>query len=462
MATYDTESAKIKRQRMIADALRASGNEALPASIQTGGRFDAAVSPWQYASKALQTVLGAVNARQADQAEAKLSAQDKAQLAELLQAKAGADRPDDPDGLDEVVPLEKPTTQKERKAQLQAAAIRGQQFGGSAAPYAEEITKRELFPAPYNLSADETRFENNVPVAVGLPKTVPEHEGDRQLINIEDGKGGYKTIKRADWKGEKLYEKPAAANVVANQLSGNALDFAAETYRQTGKLPTGLGRSPQASLKIIQRAAELAAANGDTAQAAVLRQHQQKAAQAALSQLTKQQTMVGAFEKTAMNSLKIAQDLSGKVSRAGVPVFDRWVQAGRKKLAGDPDVASFHAANETFISEYAKIMSGSMGNTVVSDSARQHAREILEPAMTKEQYDGVVGTLKQEMDGRIASFPAQAAELMGMLGATDGTPTPGAAPAAGGPPKIASDEEYDKLPSGTKFIDPEGNERTKP
>lgn len=443
MATYNSELAKIQRQRAIADALRASGNEPMPASIRTGGRFDAPVSGWEHANRALSQILGAYSNRQADKKQEKLDQEDKAVMSSLVDAKRAAEAPDvnqelDPalqsdEGPTRVPDASKPLTKAERQAKMQAAVMRGLEFGGSAGPFAQEITKREILPAeqtPYTLGAnDQRRDKDNKIVAVGEPPQFRESAEDRQLVNIVDAKSpkGYKTIKRADWNGEQLYEKPNQSAVTANLLTGNGLDLAAEQYRQTGKIPPGLGRSPQAVMKIIDRAMELASSQGDTAQIAVLRQSKQKAAQSALTQLTKQQTAVGSFEKTARNSLKIAQDLSNKVNRAGVPVFDRWIQAGKKKVLGDPDTASFHAANETFVTEYAKIMSGSMGNTVTSDSAREHARDLLSPAYTKEEYDAVVATLVKEMEGRLASFPAQAAELMGMLSATDENPQGGAA-----------------------------------
>jgi hypothetical protein len=205
-------------------------------------------------------------------------------------------------------------------------------------------------------------------------------------------------------------------------------------------------------MKIMQRAMEMARASGDTAEQAALRMQYNKAGQGALLQLTKQQQMVGNFEKTAVKNADLALQLSNKVNRTGVPVINRWVNAGRKKLMGDVEVAQFHAANETFVNEYAKIMSGSMGNTPVSDQMRQHAHELLETAMTQEQYAGVITTLKQEMKNRMDSFPEQIAELSAQLSGTGAMP--GAA-ATQSPPK-------NNLPSKnakgwTLMEDPQGN-----
>lgn len=415
MSNYDTQAASIKRRRAIADALRASGNESLPASIQTSGRFDAPVSGWQYANKALQQVLSAYQNRQADKDEKKLSQDDAAELANVVAAKRLADTQENQapaaagDDLAEVPTLPKVNG----KAALQAAALRGQQYGGQAGDVSGEILKRELFPTEdkeHVLGYGDVLYDKkNRPIAAGQDRPVAETEGDRALVNIVDpkSKDGFRTIRRADFKtGDQEWQKPTAGSTIAEQMTGPGLDLAAQRYRQTGILPTGMGRSPQTAMKLINRAAELAAADGDTSAVAALRMQFNKAGQTALGQLTKQQQMVGAFEKTAKANLNLARSLGAKVDRTGVPIVNAWINAGRKAVTGNADLAKFNAANETFASEYAKIMSGSMGSTAVSDQARTHAREMINTAMSAEAYNGVLDTLNTEMNNRIASFPA--------------------------------------------------------
>jgi len=182
------------------------------------------------------------------------------------------------------------------------------------------------------------------------------------------------------------YLSPSGARITVSNapagssLSPEAIDAAAASYRLTGVLPAlGMG-GIGVRTAILNRAAQLASADGSNAQAEAINKIANKSNQVALSQLEKQATMVGAFEKTAKDNANLALSLSDKVDRTGIPVFDKWVQAGQKSVAGNSDVASFHAANETFINEYAKIMSGSMGNNPVSDAARANAHEILSHA----------------------------------------------------------------------------------
>ena len=59
--------------------------------------------------------------------------------------------------------------------------------------------------------------------------------------------------------------------------------------------------------------------------------------------------------------------------------------------SNDPEIKK--SAQNSFVNEYAKIMSGSMGSTPVSDSTREHAHEMLNLARKKGQYDEVMDIL---------------------------------------------------------------------
>jgi hypothetical protein len=196
--------------------------------------------------------------------------------------------------------------------------------------------------------------------------------------------------------------KTNAENIDAGFTPG-AIDNAAARYNADGTLPPmGMGKTGAAGRQsILNRAAEIAGVSGADQRTT---QMQYKASAQALNQITKQQTMVSAFEKNFSKNADMALGLSDKVDRTGVPIVNKWLQAGQKSITGNPEVSQFHAANQTVINEYAKIMSGSMGNTAVSDSARNRAESLLSTAHTPEQYRAVMSTLKQETGNRMAGF----------------------------------------------------------
>lgn len=200
-------------------------------------------------------------------------------------------------------------------------------------------------------------------------------------------------------------------------ISPDAIDAAARRYRIDGTIPAlGMGKSAAAMrAQILNKASELDKAEGIGGNDARTNQITGKAQTASVAALNKQKTMVGSFEKNALANADMALQLSGTVDRTGVPLLNRVIQSGQTNITGNPDLAKFHAANETFVNEYAKVMSGSMGNTPVSDSARTHAHSILSTAQTPQQYAETMATLKQEMANRMNAFDDESNSLTNSL-----------------------------------------------
>jgi hypothetical protein len=192
----------------------------------------------------------------------------------------------------------------------------------------------------------------------------------------------------------------------AGRLTEGAVELGAEEFLLTGKMPS-VGRGKEAAISraaILNKAYEIAKGRNQTGKNVSLNRQIVVANMAAARQLEKQKAMVSAFERNAVFNADIALKASETVDRTGVPVFNSWLNAGRKSVLGNKEVAKFHAANETFVNEYAKIMSGSMGNTQVSDALRASTNEILGTKMTVEQYKEVVGLMKMEMKNRMKGF----------------------------------------------------------
>jgi hypothetical protein len=133
------------------------------------------------------------------------------------------------------------------------------------------------------------------------------------------------------------------------------------------------------------------------------------------------------FAKTTDKNLAIVEKLSDKVDRTGVPVINRWLVAGKKSIAGDPDVAAFNGAVRTAINEYAKVTSSVSGAGVTSDTARKEIEDILNMAQTPEQTKAVVALLRSEMTNRKEGFEEQIKETTAALRTRpvrDGLPAP--------------------------------------
>lgn len=259
--------------------------------------------------------------------------------------------------------------------------------------------------------------------------SMKEYERAQVAEKIEDNKRADLELEQKKKKDEAdiryqnarlaaLRENRTPSPDASTEITDEAIEEAAARYNIDGTFPPNIGRGKQGavlSAKILSRAAELAKADGKNPEDSRVTQLTNKASAQALGQITKQEQMVGAFEKNALKNLDIAVQASKDVDRTGVPALNRWILAGKKSLAGDAAVAKFHAANTTFVNEYAKIMSGSMGNTVVSDSLRRETETLLATKDTPEQYEAVTNLMKQEMANRMKGFAEQKAELTGSM-----------------------------------------------
>lgn len=209
----------------------------------------------------------------------------------------------------------------------------------------------------------------------------------------------------------------AKAKVWAQQAAiGEIAPEAVNYVVQNQQTPPGFSRNPAAVGKLWMLAHQQNLANGNDVAAAYAHAQANKAMVPALAAISKQQNMLGAFEANAEKNAQMALDFSGKVDRTGTPLFNRWLQSGRTALTGDVDASNFQAANNTFVAEYAKIMSGSMGNQATTDAASKHAQDMLNTAMTKEQYAGVVATLRQEMHNRMSTLESQRQSMLQSMG----------------------------------------------
>ena len=285
----------------------------------------------------------------------------------------------------------------------------------------QQVAQFAAPPAPIKVGAGESLVAPNVQGTAVTPLyTAPQSAAQEETA-------------RHNREMERLAGQRITAGASAGSLlSDEGMDLAAQEYLNTGKLPSGMGRGAAGTnARIISRSAELARANGNDAQAAALNRAAFKSAQTGLTALTKQRTLVGAFERTALKNLEIAVDESSKVDRTGVPAINRWLLAGKKSLSGDVEVGRFNAALTSALNEYAKVLSGATGAAGISDAARKEAEELLSTANTPEQVTGIVEIMKREMANREAGFAEQEAQLKETM---SGRPAVGVAPAERGAP----------------------------
>lgn len=208
-------------------------------------------------------------------------------------------------------------------------------------------------------------------------------------------------------------------------MSAAAIDNAARRYNLTGQIPASLGRKGEVQRAILSRAAQFA--NGTDTGDQIANQAGRAADVAALKKLEGSSANILSFERTALRNGALALRLSARNDNGGVPIFNSWINAGRR-ATGDVNISSFDAAVETFANEYAKVTTSATGGGVTSDSAREHARSLINTAQTPDQFIGVIQTLAEDMRNRRRGLESQRQEIMNRIAGPKSQP---AAPSSG-------------------------------
>lgn len=207
--------------------------------------------------------------------------------------------------------------------------------------------------------------------------------------------------------------KESATDGVEGNFTDAAIDAAAARYNLDGTLPPmGMGKAGALGRsRILNRAAEVAGADGASPEEQRIAQIGNKGNTAALSKLQQQQTMVGAFERNFVKNADIVEEYSKKVDRTGVPILNKWINAGKRNVGGDADLAAFDVGIKAVSNEYAKIISGSMGNTATAQGEIAKVSALLAAAQTPEQVTSVVNLMRRETQNRMKGFEEEKAAL---------------------------------------------------
>jgi hypothetical protein len=237
-------------------------------------------------------------------------------------------------------------------------------------------------------------------IPVVPPRSAPMSEMDRKIAYLRAHKVPEDKITQMVMGGN--------AGAPENSLTpdGQALLASAMSHGYTLPIPNmGMGAAGTAAkMKAVNDLAAQFVAQGIDPNDAVSAMIQGKTATGGLQALQKTAAGVRGWEASAQNQAKIALELSNKVSRTGIPVFNKWLLAGRKSIEGDVDVQKFANASDTFAEEYAKVIGA--GNAAATDSARAQAHSMINTAQTGPQYAGVVQLMQREMQQRNAGLAA--------------------------------------------------------
>ncbi len=202
-------------------------------------------------------------------------------------------------------------------------------------------------------------------------------------------------------------------NIVINNAKGgggptldaDGIDYVAQKYRETGVMPPlGMGKAAAGMRSaIIQRAAEMAKADGKGAAGDVATAADTKATTAGMANLGKMRASVEQAEGNASKEADLVLSLVDKGGLPGGPsALGKWVQGARTGVFNDPDASKFQTAVESLKNEYVKVLStqGGMSGGQSSDAARREADQYINPRLSKAQIKGNIEIMRQSMKNR--------------------------------------------------------------
>jgi len=265
------------------------------------------------------------------------------------------------------------------------------------------------------------------------------------------------------------------AHVVATSKGGDpassgedaaTIDFYGQKVAAGGDMPPlGMGKAAAALRKaILTKAAQIQMGQGMTGADSNLLHADTKSAGIALTALQKTRNSLDPYLATFDGASAQVRQLAPAGVGGSIPVFNRWIQAGRKSIKGDPAVAKFDVAINAVANENAKIMSGASGGAVSSDSARHEAMSLINNAQNLDQLNGVLDQMHTDTQIRVKSLDDKQAQLRGIIAGKPQTSGHAAAPQPahqGGVVHVQTRAQAMALPSGTKFAGPDGRVWTK-
>jgi hypothetical protein len=221
--------------------------------------------------------------------------------------------------------------------------------------------------------------------------------------------------------------KKAAAgrSVMTNQLAGpandDALNFAADNYRKTGKLPGGFNRSPATTAAIMARAAEQdkqAGGEGIAANKANLDAYSKS-----LDKLQTNFQQTQAFEGTALRNMDRLQQTLKDIPDLGVRFANVPARQITAKMIGTDGMARFKTDLQTVQTEAAKVLNSSTGTGNLTDSARHELQDIIDGNAPISAIMASMGELRIDMNNRTQSYQSEITDLQNRIKNVGGTAT---------------------------------------
>jgi hypothetical protein len=177
---------------------------------------------------------------------------------------------------------------------------------------------------------------------------------------------------------------------------------------------TGLARGGGGTKMILQvenRVPALAEESGLTPEAGVANRAGMAAQTKALADRTKFVAASNQFVKNMSSQADLVEKYMTKGTAGGVPALNKWIQAGRQQVAGDPDVSALDTALRGLAREHQRIVTGVTSNAQLHAAAQQTADELLNKNQTAAQMAATIKVMREEADNAVKAGRDEVAEM---------------------------------------------------
>lgn len=230
-----------------------------------------------------------------------------------------------------------------------------------------------------------------------------------EVANIRANAAAKRQDEKIKADAAKIEQKFKLKEKDSPELTPDAIKAAAARYLVDGTMPSlGFGhRGATNRALVLNGAAEMSKARGDSPTEQRVSQLSNVANKSALQQLVKSEAMVGAFEENFRSNVDIAKEYIAKVGNTDMPLLNKGVQYIERKFTDDPALGGLDIALKTVVNEYAKIVSGSMGNTATAEGEFKKITALLAAADTMGKALEVISVMERETENRMKGFQTQ-------------------------------------------------------
>lgn len=194
-----------------------------------------------------------------------------------------------------------------------------------------------------------------------------------------------------------------AASSAAASVTPDGMKSMLDYYHTNGSLPPGVTRSPAMASMFWQAEGQYQTTTGNNAAAATANKMELHSLNA---DTAKTQTAMGAtsaYLTTMDKNIEKARTLGNQLDFSDVTGFNKALQAWDRGTS-DPQYAKYNVFFNSVATEYAKLSSGNMGNTTVSDSQRHETQQVINSGVGNGGMNGIFDALKEEGANKVSGY----------------------------------------------------------